>query len=125
MARAALSCANGDVIKFENGTWECTAENKGPCAGQSPTTAWQQLTGNTLTIVVDTSACGFTETPIYTTSLGGNTEHFSALGTTSIYEATATSFRVFVRLADARPLTPSQVTQWGWHMNYIATPKNP
>ena len=49
---------------------------------------------------VDTSAGKFTSTPRYFTTLGGNSSHWATTGATSIYNATPTGFRVYVRWSD-------------------------
>jgi|SRR5216110_2373757 len=85
-------------------------------------TAWQPYNppSNTGVYVdVDTSAGGFRAPPVYVTSIGGNTSHWSTTGATSIYSPTATGFRVFVRWADGSALTPAQANSMGWHINWI------
>ncbi len=60
-------------------------------------TAWQQESDTIIFVDVDTSAAGFETTPVYITSLGGAINHGSAIGATSIYNATAASFRIYLR----------------------------
>ena len=85
-------------------------------------TAWQQYNppANTGVYVdVDTSAGRFSTTPVYITSIGGNSSHWATTGATSIYSATATGFRVYVRWANGNPLTPAQANSLGWYINWI------
>jgi hypothetical protein len=98
--------------------------------GSTPvgTTAWQQYSdGQSIFVDVDTSSGGFTTTPIYITSLGGFGSHWATTGATSIYAATPTGFRVYIRFEYTGPgslpaLTPAVANQYGWHINWIAVP---
>jgi hypothetical protein len=86
-------------------------------------TAWQPYPSAAdsrgVYVNVDTSAAGFTGTPVYITSIGGNSSHWATTGATSIYMPTATGFRVYVRWADGSPLTPAQANGFGWHINWM------
>jgi len=85
-------------------------------------TAWQPYAppSNTGVYVdVDTSAGRFSTTPVYITSIGGNSSHWATTGATSIYSATATGFRVYVRWADGHPITPAEANSLQWHINWI------
>jgi hypothetical protein len=89
-------------------------------------TAWQpydNINGGGVFVDVDTSSAGFTTTPIYITSLGGIGVHWATTGATSIYDATPTGFRVYVRLSSGGSLTPALANQYGWHINWIAVPR--
>jgi hypothetical protein len=96
-------------------------------AGRTPpgTTDWQVYLANSIYngiyLDVDTSAAHFTGTPVYVTSIGGNSSHWSTTGATSIYNPSATSFRVYVRWVDGSPLTPATANANGWHINWIGT----
>src|SRR5262245_49484797 len=86
-------------------------------------TAWQQSTGGEgIFVDVDTTAAHLTGTPVYVTSLGGNNSNWNTTGATSVYNATATGFRVHVRWSVGGPLTPADANQdpWLWHINWIA-----
>ncbi len=83
-------------------------------------TAWVQYNGNMgVYLDVDTSAAHFATTPVYTTSLGGSGAHWSTIGATSIYSATATGFRVYVRWSNGNSLTPATANNRRWHINWI------
>ena len=83
-------------------------------------TSWQAYSGNTgVYLDVDTSAGKFNATPKYTTSLGGNSSHWATTGVTSIYNATPTGFRVYVRWSDGSSLTPAQANAFQWHVNWL------
>lgn len=94
-------------------------------SGQTPvgTTNWQVYTGapNSLYVDVDTSAAGFTTVPSYVCSLGGMQRHWEVLGSTSIYEASRTKFRVYVRFVDGSALTPADANSFGWIIMWIGS----
>jgi len=83
-------------------------------------TAWQPYDGGTTGIFVDvdTSSAGFSAAPLYFTSIGGDSSHWATTGATSIYLPTATGFRVYVRWADGRPITPAEANGYQWHINW-------
>ena len=82
-------------------------------------TNWQAYGGNGVYLDVDTSAGKFTTTPKYLTSIGGNSSHWATTGATSIYNATPTGFRVYVRWSDGSALTPAQANSFQWHINWL------
>jgi hypothetical protein len=96
-------------------------------SGSTPVgnTAWQQHSdGESIFLDVDTSSSGFENTPIYITSLGGNSGHWATTGATSIYDPTPKGFRVYVRhYSTGGVLTPAGANQLGWHINWIAVPQ--
>ena len=79
-------------------------------------TAWAVYSTDYLMVEVDTSACGFSATPKYFTSLGGATHHWTAVGATSIYSATATSFGVYLNNVK----TPASANADQWHIQWMA-----
>lgn len=80
-------------------------------------TNWVNYSQHGIYIDVDTSWVGFTQTPVYITSLGGSTRHWTARGGSSVYKPTPTSFRVYVNYPN---ITPEKANNWGWHINWIA-----
>lgn len=86
-------------------------------------TNWQPYGTNGIYLDVDTSSAGFTTTPVYVTSIGGDGWHWLTTGATSIYQASPTSFRVYVRFSDGSSLTPAQANGLRWHINWIAMPQ--
>jgi hypothetical protein len=100
-----------------------------PCSGMSTpgSTNWKQFSENGIYLDVDTSACDLKETPDYVTSLSGKNQHWKSTGSSEIYAATPTGFRVYIHFEG---VTPSKANSWNWHMNWIAsvtadvTPKN-
>ncbi|MBN8232132.1 S8 family serine peptidase [Corallococcus macrosporus] len=91
------------------------------CAGQTPpgATNWQPYGTGTMYLDVNTSYCGFSSTPRYTTSIGGDTDHWSLNGASAIYFPTATGFRVYVSQSG---ITPALANQRRYHLNWQATP---
>lgn len=83
-------------------------------------TSWLAYGSSGIYLDVDTSAAKLTVTPVYVTSLGGNSGNWSTAGATSIYLPTAIGFRVYVKWVDNAPLTPAQANAWQWHINWIA-----
>jgi len=69
------------------------------CAGTTgrSTTAWTDYSSDGLYEDVDISGCGFKTVPTVTTSLEGTSAHWNALGTSSIYSVTTTTFRIYIQ----------------------------
>jgi hypothetical protein len=91
-------------------------------SGSTPAgnTAWQQYAGGHGVFVdVNTSAGRFSTIPVYITSIGGKNLHWATTGATSIYSATTTGFRVFVKWSDSGALTPATANGFQWHINWI------
>ena len=82
-------------------------------------TNWVKYSDSGIYLDVDTSAGRFTGTPVYTTSIGGSSSHWATTGATSIYKATATGFRVYVKWSDGSSLTPEQANGFEWHINWM------
>lgn len=97
-------------------------------SGRTPpgSTAWQQYVSsdgafNGVFVDVDTRAAKLTGAPVYVTSIGGRSHHWSTTGATSIYRPSATGFRVHVRWSDGNALNPATANSFEWHINWIAT----
>lgn len=91
-----------------------------PCTGQTKigNTNWVQHEAGWLRTDVSTAVCGFNAAPAYFTSLGGNVSNELSNGVSSIYDRTATGFRVYVETS----ITPAQANTWSWHVNWQAFP---
>jgi hypothetical protein len=71
---------------------------------------------------VDTSAAGFTKTPVYTSALYGNGNHWSTTGANCIYNPSPTGFRIYIRWWNGGlgiQLIPSYAQEQGWHIQWI------
>jgi hypothetical protein len=84
-----------------------------------PGLGWQVYTGNGIFIDVNTSAAGFTATPLYITSIHGDQQHWATTGGSSVYNPTPTGFRIYVRWWDGTVLTPAQANSNNWHIQWI------
>jgi hypothetical protein len=83
---------------------------------------WQTYTGGGgpgIFIDVDTSHAHFPGTPVYVSSLHGDSEHWATTGGSSIYLPTATGFRVYVRRSNGGPLSPGDAAALGWIVAWI------
>lgn len=90
-------------------------------AGKTPagSTAWQVYTANGIFVDVDTSAAQFSSTPVYVTSLHGASGHWATTGGTSVYSASPSGFRIYVKWSDANALTPATANASQWHIQWI------
>lgn len=82
-------------------------------------TDWQAYGTETIYLDVDTSAAGFTSTPLYITSLGGDHSHWEVVGATSIYDPTKTGFRIYLRSTAGNSLTPDYAKSRHWHIQWL------
>ncbi len=91
-------------------------------AGSTPvgTSNWKQYGNNMLYLDVDTSAAGFHNTPVYTTTLAGQSGNWWVSGGSSPYSTSATGFRVYVGFIDGRSVSPQQANDSAWHINWVA-----
>ena len=83
-------------------------------------TNWVQYSGDGVYVDIDTTAAGFSATPMYFTSLGGRTRHWTTTGGTSIYSPTKNSFRVYLF---KEGITAAEAKSNDWHINWIAIGK--
>jgi hypothetical protein len=90
-------------------------------SGRTLPTDWVVYSPTGIMVDVNTSAGHFTGTPEYFTSIGGNSSHWNTTGATSIYLATPTGFRVYVRWANGVALTPTDAVNLGWYINWWGT----
>jgi hypothetical protein len=94
-------------------------------AGDTPigATNWMAYTSNTIYLDVDTSAAGFTSTPLYFASLGGISNQFDAMGVNAIYYPTAKGFRIYLKNPGGVALTPAYANSKRWHVQWLGVPK--
>ncbi|HIK07997.1 MAG TPA: RICIN domain-containing protein [Trichormus sp. M33_DOE_039] len=87
-------------------------------------TNWQVNGGSGILVDVDTSTAGFSRTPIYVTSIGGDAWHWGTTGGSSVYNATEKGFRIEIRFegdfSSGAALTPEKANEYKWHVNWIA-----
>ncbi len=131
-AYVSVRASNKDLLKVEeNGNVRLTkgklfgaARNPSGkqlriCTGKS-TKNWVQYGNGGVYIDVDTSACGFTRTPNYVTSLHGSSSHWDTTGGSSVYSPTKSGFRVYVRWSNGRAITVADVKSKSWYIQWIA-----
>jgi hypothetical protein len=91
------------------------------CSGHTPpgNTYWYEEGSGTIYTDVDTSACAWNlepiTAPLYFTSLGGNSSHYTIDGATSIYSPTTTGFRVYLVKSG---LTPAVAESKKYHIKW-------
>jgi hypothetical protein len=96
--------------------------------GKTDPSDWKQAPGirkNSLYVDVKLpTTAGFDNDPakpiIYTTSIGGDNQHWALVGANAVYKATHTGFRVYIRWFDFSELIPEYAEQMNWHINWIA-----
>jgi len=103
--------------------WVGISESMNDAGSTTPgATNWVQYGSNGLYVDVDTSSAGFDKTPIYITSLGGNSLHWQTTGATSIYSPTPKGFRVYV-FYKGGSITPAQANSLKWHIQWLGVPQ--
>ena len=97
-----------------------TASASGACWGQTTpgNTAWVQDGSSRLYVDIDMSECGFQDTPVILSSIGGTNGHWHTTGSSEIYLATNTTFRVYITGYES---TTAQANTWEWHINWRAS----
>lgn len=85
---------------------------------------WKVYTEFCVVVDVDTRSGGFLGTPVYSTSIGGQEEHWLATGVTAIYPRLDVplnkGFRIYLRRRDGLPLPLEDVkNKKGWFINWI------
>jgi|GEM_PF-3464486 len=98
------------------------AANTNSGSTTSGATNWQAFGSNAIYVDVNTAAAGFTATPRYFTSLGGNGYQYNAVGVNAIYSPTSTGFRVYVQNRDGSALTPAFANSKGWYLRWLGVP---
>lgn len=99
-----------------------SAKSKVPYFGTTGagTTNWTVYDSKTVKVEVDTSSFNFKEAPLYVVSLAGKQDHYTALGTASIYDPTKDSFVVYVQ---QEGVTPENANDREWRVNWVAFKK--
>jgi len=70
---------------------------------------------------IDTSNCTFNSTPLYFTSIAGDTLHWGLIGYGAIYSPTRSSFRIYARstLDANNAITLSLSVTYKWNVNWF------
>ncbi|GAA3427621.1 hypothetical protein GCM10018953_48040 [Streptosporangium nondiastaticum] len=102
------------------GTLYARKVNGGVASGRStPRYGWRQTGGNAFAITVDTSAAGFTSSPLYLIAIEGTDGLGYDISTSVIFYPSATGFTVYLRWRDNQPLTVADAERMGWHLNWV------
>ena len=80
-------------------------------------TAWTPVTWNSIRVFIDTSGAAFSNTPLYWTSLGGNTRHYTTIGATSIIDPSASGFFIYLIYTNGS-IDPATANSRNWHINW-------
>ncbi|SFT72240.1 hypothetical protein SAMN04487904_106227 [Actinopolyspora lacussalsi subsp. righensis] len=89
-------------------------------SGATSGSGWETH-GNGVKLDVNTSDGNFTNTPVYTISVGGGGGNMWELsgGTSAVYDPTPTGFRVYLLWRTGGPLTAQEANDYGWYVNWI------
>ena len=90
-------------------------------AGKTSENSWQPYGFKTNGIVttVDISALALKNIPIIITSIGGELEHWNAMGGSSVYGATNKSFKIYLQTVYGQDATVNFAQTKKWCVNYI------
>ena len=92
-------------------------------SGRTKPNAWKGLSnGRGISVEVEIPATVFNATkpvPVFITSIGGDNNHWATTGASSVYKATHTGFRIYLRWIDGGPLDPEFAEAQNWHINWI------
>jgi hypothetical protein len=90
-------------------------------SGQTSINDWMTYhTGNGVYVDVNTAAAGFKSIPHYVVSLYGKSQHWAVTGVTSIYNASISGFRVYLRwsVSGNIPLNAAHAQEKGWYLRW-------
>ncbi|XP_063693483.1 uncharacterized protein LOC134825262 [Bolinopsis microptera] len=89
------------------------------CAGTSVrgATNWVDTSSNGIYTEVDISKCGFVTIPTVTSSLEGTKSHWKTTGSSEIYRATTSTFKMYLFAPDGRG---GVANEKGWNVEWIA-----
>jgi hypothetical protein len=95
----------------------------GSTGGTTP--SWQSYTGPDgpgiyIDVPVQSTSPPLPYTPTYSPTLHGTQAQWVVTGVTSIYNATPTGFRIYLRRSDGGPLTPADAVNNDWSIVWTA-----
>jgi len=90
------------VVSVEQGSNNGKCEKV--CAGTTGRSGsiWHNYSSSGIYMDVDISSCGYTRVPTITTAIEGTSSHWKATGTSSIYSATPSRFRIYIHTGGLR-----------------------
>lgn len=86
-------------------------------------TNWMKNDDSSIYVDVDTSLAGFTDTPLYFATLGGDYRQWEVDGINAIYYPTAQGFRIYLRNELDNYLTPDNANERGWYIQWTGVPR--
>jgi len=92
------------------------------CSGTTGRTStnWIDYSGSTGVYTdVDITKCGFVLTPTITTSIEGSSTHWEITGTSAVYNASPSKFRIYLA-ANRRNTRKSIAKIYKWNVEWIA-----
>ena len=91
------------------------------CSGKSSHTLWALYGTGGIRMVIDTSNCTFTSTPLYFTSMAGTSSHWVMESYTAIYSPTLSSFVVYGRSSIGWNSTEmfDYAQLYAWDINWV------
>lgn len=86
------------------------------------TTSWIDYSSYTTGVYkdVDISKCGFTKIPTITTAIEGSGNHKEITGTSAVYGATTTTFRIYIGTGNANNSRKDYAQDNKWNVDWIA-----
>ena len=89
-------------------------------SGRSSTTTTHH-SSEAVYIDVDIRGCGFVKIPTITTSIEGKGGHYTATGTSAVYSASASQFRMYIKNDHyASEGVGNAARRLGWNVEWIA-----
>ena len=112
---AKLQIVNGEE---ENSDQKCAKVCSGS-TGRASTAFKDYSDGKNVYLDVDMSECGFAKIPNVVISVEGSSHHWNVLGSSSVYNTTPTTFRVYLNNGNAG-LNKSLLDDKKWNIEWIA-----
>ena len=102
----------------ENSDQKCAKVCSGS-TGRASTAFKDYSDGKNVYLDVDMSECGFAKIPNVVISVEGSSHHWNVLGSSSVYNTTPTTFRVYLNNGNAG-LNKSLLDDKKWNIEWIA-----
>jgi hypothetical protein len=90
------------------------------CGGISPVTRWHRTARNDqIEMNIDTSSCGFQDTPMYFASIVGGVGQYLLTGINAVYEPTRYGFSLYVTSIDGASADTLMARSAQWNVNWF------
>jgi len=117
---AKLEASRANMIEIVSSQGKAgNAECAKVCAGTTKrgATAWKDYIVDGIVLEVDMSKCGFATVPTITTSLEGQTQHWTALGTSAVYHAAKDGFTIYLKKSEG---VKGGANKRKWNVEWVA-----